>query len=66
MSNTPSPHNHTRLVLELRTGIIDFDDAIIGDSVKEAEKRDFMGAEAGQFVVGANVFDENRSAGERR
>lgn len=40
--------------------------AIIADGFEESEERNFVVAEAGPCLVGANVLDENGSGGESR
>lgn len=48
------------------TGFVDFDVAIVADGFEESEERNFVVAEAGPCLVGANVLDENGSGGESR
>lgn len=47
------------------TGFIDFDGAVIGDLLEQAEEGDLVRSKAWEGLVGSNVLDQNRGAGKR-
>ena len=48
------------------TGLVNLNDAVIGDSVEEAEERHLVTEEAGNHVVGSNLIDDDRRRGKGR
>ena len=59
MSNSEESNNLLRWVKVL-TCFVDLNDAVIGDSLEEAEKRHLVTEEARDHVVGANLIDDDR------